>query len=244
MQRIKITLSYDGNFFSGFQRQKDNTKHRTVAGTIEEALKHLNIHTSITGAGRTDAGVHAFGQVAHLDIPSFWSDREKLLYHLNASLHPHIHIKQIIPVSDDFHARFSAQKRLYRYVLYDGAYQPFLSHYALHVKPIESKKIDTYAKLFEGFHNFSFFKKEGGGKTKEERTIFKAGAYRYNNVIVIYFLGDAFLRSQVRMMCHMILKVYEGVLRPEDIIEQRDKQAKHSSTLAPACGLYLSRIYY
>lgn len=244
MQRVKVTLSYDGNFFNGFQRQRDNTQERTVAGTLEEALKRLNIHSSIIGAGRTDAGVHAFGQVVHFELPSFWHDIKKLHYHLNAFLHPHIHIKQIMPISHDFHARFNAKKRLYRYVLYDGAYQPFLSRYALHVKPLESQKLDAYAKLFTGFHNFGFFKKEGGGTTKEERTIFKAGAYRYNHVIVIYFLGDAFLRSQVRMMCDMILKVYEGILSPEDLIAQRDKQAKHSSTLAPACGLYLSRIYY
>ena len=242
MQRIKITLCYDGGFFNGFQIQKEN--NITVAGALTKALKTLNIETKITGSGRTDAGVHALAQVVHCDIPPFWSDIQELKRHLNHLLKPHIWIKKIERVDEHFHARFSAQKRLYRYICYDGFYQPFLAHYALHVKPLDVTRLHQYAQSFTGTHTFGFFKKSKGGKTKEERTIFKAGAYRYHGYIVLYFQGDAFLRSQVRMMSDMLLKVCEGRYTPEELIAQRDQTKRISTTLCPACGLYLSRIYY
>lgn len=244
MQRIKLELSYDGNYFNGFQRQKDNNHCKTVAGSIEESLKRLGIESCIVGAGRTDAGVHAFGQVAHCDIPLFWNDFTKLTSYLNTMLHPHIHIKYITTMKDSFHARFSAKKRLYRYLIYDGTYQPFLSSYALHVKNLEVSVLHHFTQLFTGTHDFGFIKKEGGGATQDVRTLYKAGAYRYNNCYVIYFLGDAFLRSQVRMMVYLILQACEGKLSKEQLLEQRDKKKKHTTHLSPPCGLYLSRIYY
>ena len=243
--RVKITLSYDGSSFNGFQIQKhEHTGNQSVAGKITQALHRVNIHSPLVGSGRTDTGVHALHQVIHVDIPSFWTDLSKLRTHLNGFLSPHIFIHTISPVSPSFHARFDAKKRLYRYVLYDGVYQPFFANYALHVKPLEVHLLNQYAKLFEGFHNFEYFKKTGGGATKDERTIFKAGAYRHKNWIVIYFSGDAFLRSQVRMMCSSLLKVCYGELSVEELIEQRERRMKVSTTLIPACGLYLSRVYY
>lgn len=243
--RVKITLSYDGSSFIGFQIQKNETKTlQSVAGAITRALKRVNIAATVTGSGRTDTGVHATHQVLHIDLPPFWNDLKKLQSHLNGFLYPHIFIQSITPVSSSFHARFDAKKRLYRYVLYDGAYQPFLANYALHTKPLDIIELNDYAQVFVGFHNFEYFKKLGGGATKDERTIFKAGAYRHKNLIVIYFLGDAFLRSQVRMMCGSLLKACDGILSYEDLIAQRDRQMKVSTTLIPACGLYLSRVFY
>jgi len=244
--RVKITLSYDGSCYTGFQIQKNETATtQSVAGAITRALRRVNIDATVVGSGRTDSGVHATHQVMHIDIPSFWHDLDKLKSHLNGFLYPHIFIQNIIEVPPSFHARFDAKKRLYRYVLYDGAYQPFLANYALHLKqPIDVTKLNEYAQVFVGFHNFEYFKKRGGGTTKDERTIFKAGAYRYKNLIVIYFLGDAFLRSQVRMMCGSLIKTCDGILSYDDLIAQRERKMKVSTTLIPACGLYLSRVYY
>lgn len=244
--RVKITLSYDGSAFIGFQIQKDETETgQSVAGAITRALKRVNIDAAVVGSGRTDTGVHATHQVLHVDIPSFWNDLQKLQSHLNAFLAPAIFIQRIVPVDTSFHARFDAKRRLYRYVLYDGVYQPFFAHYALHVNsPLDVKKLNDYAKIFVGFHNFEYFKKVGGGTTKDERTIFKAGAYRYKNFIIIYFLGDAFLRSQVRMMCSGLLKVCRNELSLDDLIAQRERKQKVSTTLIPACGLYLSKVFY
>ncbi|ARU48614.1 tRNA pseudouridine(38-40) synthase TruA [Sulfurospirillum diekertiae] len=243
--RVKITLSYDGSAFVGFQIQKNETKTcQSVAGTITRALRRVNIDATVVGSGRTDTGVHATHQVIHIDLPVFWNDLEKLQSHLNGFLAPYIFIQSIIPVDASFHARFNAKKRLYRYILYDGAYQPFLANYALHVKALNVMKLNEYAQVFVGFHNFEYFKKLGGGTTKDERTIFKAGAYRYKNLIIIYFLGDAFLRSQVRMMCGSLLKVCHNELSLDDLIAQRERKMKVSTTLIPACGLYLSKVFY
>jgi len=244
MQRVKIKLSFDGSHFYGFQRQKEETCAKTVIGELENALRSLNILSKPIGAGRTDSGVHALGQIVHCDIPSFWNNLPKLTYLLNAIVHPSIHIKSIEYVDLCFHARFSAKKRLYRYMMYDGEYQPFLGAYALHVTPLDITKLNAYAQHFEGTHNFGFFKKEGGGATKEVRTLFKAGAYRYKQFIVLYFIGDAFLRSQVRLMSGMLLSLCEGRLSEEVLIAQRDKIKKSFSTPIPASGLYLSRVYY
>ncbi len=244
MQRVKIKLSFDGSHFYGFQIQKEKAYAKTVMGTLEKAFHSLNIFSNLVGAGRTDGGVHALGQVVHCDLPSFWNDLSKLTYQLNSILHPSIHIKSIECVDPHFHARFHAKKRLYRYIMYDGEYQPFLGAYALHVKPLDITKLNAYAKHFEGTHNFGFFKKEGGGATKETRTLFKAGAYRHKQFILLYFIGDAFLRSQVRLMSGMLLSLCEGKLNEEALIAQRDKIHKSFYTPIPASGLYLSRVYY
>lgn len=243
--RAKITLSYDGSFFNGFQIQKNEIKNKkSVAGVITQALKKLNIHSKVVGSGRTDACVHATHQVIHFDLPSFWVDPVKLKRALNELLVPHIYIQTVRIVEDTFHARFSAQKRLYRYVLYDGIYQPMLANYALHVKSLEVQHLNQYAKLLIGKHNFEFFKKQGGGTTKDEREIFNAGAYRYKNFIIIYFSGDAFLRSQVRMMCDFLIKIAHKQLTTKDLEKQLCREEKVSTKLCPACGLYLSKVYY
>jgi tRNA pseudouridine38-40 synthase len=243
--RVKITLSYDGSAFVGFQIQKNETKAcQSVAGAITRALRRVNIDATVVGSGRTDTGVHATHQVLHIDLPAFWTDLEKLQSHLNGFLAPYIFIQSITPVDASFHARFNAKKRLYRYILYDGTYQPFLANYALHVKALDVIKLNEYTQVFVGFHNFEYFKRLGGGTTKDERTIFKAGAYRYKNLIIIYFLGDAFLRSQVRMMCGSLLKVCTQELVLDDVIAQRERKMKVSTTLIPACGLYLSKVFY
>lgn len=245
MYRARMTLAYDGSFFNGFQIQKDEHKGcMSVAGLLTKALHTLNIDTKVIGSGRTDTGVHALAQVIHCDVKPFWKEPELLKHHLNHLLQPHLHLKKIEYVDEGFHARFSAKKRLYRYVMYDGVYQPFFSNYALHVKPLDVKFLNECARHFIGTHHFGFFKKTKGAETKEERTIYKAGAYRHKGFIVLFFQGDAFLRSQIRMMTSMLLKVCDGKLTYEQLIAQRDKTKRSSTTVAPACGLYLSRIFY
>lgn len=243
--RVKATIAYDGSVFNGFQIQKHELKYKkSIAGFITKELKELNIMTTIIGSGRTDVNVHATHQVIHFDIPSFWSDVEKLRLSLNERIKPHVFIHKTELVDDTFHARFDAKKRLYRYILYHGAYQPIFANYALHVEHLDVCLINECAKVFLGKHNFAFFKKSDGGKTKEEREIFKAGAYSYNNFTIIYFLGDAFLRSQIRLMCGFLLKISNKELTIDDLKKQLTRQDRVSTATIPACGLYLSRVYY
>ena len=246
MHRLKVKLSYDGSCYNGFQMQKnENSRIQTVAGTLSKALLNLNIDTTVVGSGRTDTNVHALRQVVHFDIPSFWSERLPVLQaSLNDYVMPSIYIHSMELVREDFHARYDAKKRLYRYIMYDAPYVPYLANYALHVNALDVSKLNSYAKLFEGKHHFGLFKKRDGGPTKDERTIFKAGAYRYHNYIVLYFFGDAFLRSQIRLMGGFLYQMMQEKLSEEDLINQLDHNILISSKPLPACGLYLSRIYY
>ncbi len=242
--RIKITISYDGSKFNGFQIQNNRQKVTTVAGVITKALKNLNILTTLVGSGRTDTGVHATAQVLHCKIPEFWHDLIRLKDELNRMINPNIYIKTIELISDEFHARFSAKKRLYRYVLYSGEYQPFLSDYALHVKSINTKKLDTILKNFIGSHDFKNFKKQGSDTNSDVREIFKAGAYTHNGMTIIYFLGNSFLRSQVRMMSNFALEIMNEKLTSKQLKEQLSTQIKHSTGVIPSSGLYLAKIFY
>ena len=242
--RIKIIISYDGSKFNGFQIQNNKQRVRTVAGVITKALKNLNIDTTLVGSGRTDTGVHATAQVIHCDIPEFWHDLTRLKDEINRMVKPHIYIKTINQVDDEFHARFSAKKRLYRYILYSGQYQPFLSEYALHVKSIDVKKLNSILKNFIGTHNFKNFKKQGSDTNSDIREIFKAGAYNHNDMTIVYFLGNSFLRSQVRMMCSFALEIISEKFTCKQLEEQLKKNKQHSTGVIPSSGLYLAKILY
>ncbi|MDD3344038.1 MAG: tRNA pseudouridine(38-40) synthase TruA [Sulfurospirillaceae bacterium] len=245
MYRLKVLLSYDGSCYNGFQMQKNENAHiKTIAGTLTKALLKLNIHTTVVGSGRTDTNVHALRQVVHFDIPAFWEQRLPALRdRLNEYLMPSIYIIHL-ELSPNFHARYNAKKRLYRYIMYDGPFVPYLANYALHVESLDVHKLNTYAQYFKGKHHFGLFKKRDGGPTGDERTIFQAGAYRYHHYIVLYFLGDAFLRSQIRLMGGFLYQMMQGKLSEEDLIDQLDRGVFRYSTPLPASGLYLSRIYY
>jgi len=163
--RVKATISYDGSKFGskfyGFAIQPDK---KTVMGTLQVALKTLNINSHITGSGRTDRGVHATAQVIDFEIPSFWDNEipsfwdnlEKLKNRLNQILSPYIYIKSILHVRDDFNSRFDAKKRLYRYFLYSGEYQPHLADFALHVEELNVKKLDFIIFMFYTFWEMVF----------------------------------------------------------------------------------------
>ena len=241
--RIKIILSYDGSAFNGFQIQQDKNI-TTIAGVITKALRNININTVLVGSGRTDSGVHAIAQVLHCEVPEFWSDLVKLKKELNRTIAPSIYIKDLVLVEKDFHARFSAKKRLYRYFLYEGNYQPFLSNYALHVDKIDVKMLNATVKKFVGIHDFKNFKKLGSDTNSDIREIFKAGAYTHKNMTIIYFLGNSFLRSQVRIMCSFSLEIMQKNFTSKQLEEQLDGKKKHHLGVIPPSGLYLSKIYY
>ena len=242
--KVKATISYDGSKYHGFQIQTNNKKLSTVAGELTKILKNLNISTTIVGSGRTDTGVHATAQVIHFETPPFWDDLKKLKKRINQQLSSSLHVKDIKQVDENFHARFHAKKRLYRYVLYTGVYQPFLAPYALHVKDINATKLNTILKNFIGIYDFEYFKKTGSITHSDTRALFKAGAYQYNNLTIIYFLGNSFLRSQVRMMGYFALEIMRDNLTLNQLQKQLNKEKKYSTGVLPSNGLYLSKIYY
>ena len=239
--RVKAIISYDGSKFYGFQKQ---TNKKTIQGEIENRLKTLGISSSVTPSGRTDKGVHATNQVIHFDLPSYWQDLHKLSFTLNKILFPSIFVKKIEKVSSDFHARFWAKKRAYRYILSTKKLSPFLSNYVAFYPNANFEEITKTIKFFEGKHNFRYFKKSGTPTTTTVRTIYKAKAYRYKNFIILYFEGNSFLRSQIRMMVDMLVKISSKHLLSAHLQEQLSCHKQHSTALSPPCGLYLCRVWY
>jgi tRNA pseudouridine38-40 synthase len=239
--RVKAVISYDGSAYLGFQRQK-STK-RTVSTSIETALSSLQINSEIVGSGRTDAGVHASGQVIHFDIPDFWPDLKKLKLNLNRKLYD-ISFKQITKVEDDFHARFSAKKRLYRYVFKTTAPSVFEKKYISYYKPFNHALLQKALKCFEGKHDFDFFHKTGSETHTTVREIYYANYKERNGYHYIYFQANGFLRSQVRMMVDAAMQCAKEEMSLIQLQEQIACSHKHTTKLAPPEGLYLAKILY
>ncbi len=239
--KVKAVIAYDGGYFKGFQKQK-STRY-TITTTIEEALLSLGIHSSIRGSGRTDTGVHATGQVIDFELPDFWQDLNKLKTVLNRKL-KHIYIKHIAFVDEDFHARFSAKRRLYRYVFKTSQPSIFEEQHLSYYPPFDPVLLQKSLNMFEGEHNFTYFLKTGTETHTNIRTIYRAKYKYYHKHHIIYFEANGFLRSQVRMMVDFSMQVALGKLKLEEQREQLTLTQRHSSKLAPPEGLYLARIIY
>ena len=216
----------------------------TVQGELESALKKLNIKERTIFSGRTDKDVHASKQVVSVAIPSFWEDTKKLQTTLQNIINPYIHILSIKKVSNDFHARFSAMKREYRYIISTKTLKPFQKAYLHHEKDIDIAKLKEASKYFLGEHDFEYFSKTGSEPHTTIRTIYAINIYKRKDLLVIKFQANAYLRSQIRMMVDFLLKISKGKFSCEDLQNQINKKAMISNKLAPASGLYLSKIIY
>ncbi len=239
--RVKATIAYDGNYFKGFQKQKETKE--TISTAIELALYSLGITSPIRGSGRTDAGVHATGQVIDFELPPFWRDLEKLKTALNQKL-KHISFKHICFVEDDFHARFSAKKRLYRYVFKTKTPSIFEENHIAYYPTFDVNKLQVALKAFEGEHDFTNFIKTGSITHSNIRTIYKAYYRFYKGYHLIYFEANGFLRAQVRMMIDFAMQVAMEKRTIQELSEQLTLKKRHSTKLAPPQGLYLTKIFY
>jgi len=238
---VKAIIAYDGNHFKGFQRQNE-TSH-TITSAIEVALRSLQINSPIVGSGRTDAGVHATGQVIHFDLPVFWYDLEKLKLHLNRKL-KEIEFKHITKVSESFHARFSAKKRIYRYVFKTQKLSIFEKKYISYYPEFDTLLLKESLKLFQGKQDFAYFHKTGSDTHTTIREIYRTAYKRRGHYHFIYFEANGFLRSQVRMMTEIAMRCAQGQISLDALNEQITCKKRHCTHLAPAQGLYLARIIY
>jgi tRNA pseudouridine38-40 synthase len=235
--RCALTIAYNGTNFLGSQVQKE-TKN-TILGNLGHTLSKLGINDKIIASGRTDKGVHATGQVCHVDLPEFWSDLKKLKIVFNQMLPSSIEIKNIKSVSDDFHARYSAKKRVYRYIIKNSKSTPFEDDFITFLEKVNFEQIQKNIKLFVGEHDFKNFMKTGSDVKTTTRIIYKAFAYKYKDYIVLNFEANGFLRSQIRLMTGALLK-----LSANQIKEKLDSTNNHKIKPAPANGLYLAKIKY
>lgn len=235
--RVKLTLAYNGTHFLGSQTQTETSN--TILGNVEQVLKKLGIEERLIASGRTDKGVHATAQVCHLDLPHFWKDREKLKRVMNEMLPSSIRVGKITHINNNFHARYSAKKRLYRYIIKEGDSNPFEADFVTFLKHTDREALESKIKLFEGQHDFAAFMKRGSDTGSSVREIYKTSLYEYKGYLILTFEANGFLRSQIRLMVGALLS-----LSGEAIVEQLEQKRKHPLRPAPANGLYLARINY
>lgn len=241
--RYKITFSYDGSNFSGYQKQP---KLRTVQGELEKALKYINNNkdTVVTSSGRTDALVHAHNQVCHVDIDVSITPY-KLKRAINSLTPDDIYVKNVEKVDDEFHARYFVKSKEYIYKINTSEYDPLNRNYIYQYnKKLDIKQMKKALKYFKGTHDFKCFT-SGEEKENTIRTIFKVKIEEKNNIITIKFIGSGFLKYMVRIMVGTLIKVGENKIKPEYIKELllSEKRIKKKYK-APANGLYLNKIEY
>lgn len=240
--RYKLTISYDGTFFHGFQRQKN---YISVQQVLEEKLTEiLKTDVIIKGAGRTDAGVHAKGQVAHFDSTQYVPvlNLKKIL---NKKIYPHIYVTDIELVDETFHSRISAIKKEYRYFVSIQTFDPLKANYMhfFHDR-IDISKIREAMKYIEGTHDFRSFSKNHEIKNTT-RTIETFDLSIQDGILEFRIIGSGFMYNMVRIIIALMLKVGEGKLQPADIQRIIDgRERKFAPYVAPPQGLYLWKVYY
>jgi tRNA pseudouridine38-40 synthase len=249
---FRITLAYDGAPFVGWQRQAEGV---SIQGLIEDALRELDGQdVTVTGAGRTDAGVHALGQVASFSLVRDDITPDVVVRSLNAKLPQEIRVNAAERVPASFHARFNAKSKRYRYRLWNAdVLNPFERAYVWHVPgALDILAMAEAARFIEGRHDFAAFQTVGGAGGPTERTITlstitsgEARAASPEGLITYEIEGDGFLRHMVRAIVGTLMEVGRGRRPPEwmrDVIASRDRA--QAGRTAPAHGLFLVRVDY
>jgi tRNA pseudouridine38-40 synthase len=241
--RVRLDISYDGTDFSGWARQPSR---RTVCGVLEDTLAQVlrGELRRLTVAGRTDAGVHATGQVSHVDLP-VGIDLEPLAYRLNRALPDDIRILGVREVPAQFDARFSAMRRHYTYRVSDAPVEPLQrNHIVGWPRPLDLNLLNFAAARLVGTHDFVAFCKRREGATTI-RDLQRLDWHRSGDVLVAQVSADAFCHSMVRSLVGALLAVGEG-RRPVDwpVSLLRVESRSSEVTVAPAHGLILTAVDY
>ncbi len=244
MRNIKLTIEYDGKDFNGWQKQPTKLN---IQGTIEQAIKQITGEdVELNASGRTDAGVHALGQVANFKTNS-QIPIEKFAIAINSKLKRSIVIKKAEEVDERFHSRLSCKKKTYRYIINNSPegtaiYRNLETHIPQKLDLSQMKKAIKY---FEGEHDFKAFKASGTSSKSSVRTIYKADIYQENEKIFIEITGNGFLYNMVRIIVGTLVEVGLGKIKPEKIIYiiQQGKRENAGKTFPPN-GLYLLKVMY
>jgi tRNA pseudouridine38-40 synthase len=245
MPRYKLIVEYDGAPFSGWQIQADQ---RTVQGTLAAAIEAFSGEkVNLQGAGRTDAGVHARGQVAHVDLAKDW-DTDTVRDAVNAHLRPHpVAILSAENVAADFNARTSAIKRHYRYrILNRRADLTLDAGHAWRVpRPLDTPAMQAAAQRLVGKHDFTTFRSTECQAKSPVKTLDRLDVERQGDEVDILASARSFLHNQVRSMVGSLVAVGEGRWSADDLqkaLDARDRTA--CGQVAPPDGLYLMRVDY
>ena len=245
MRNIKLTIEYDGKDFNGWQKQPNKLN---IQGEIERAIKQITgEEVDLTASGRTDAGVHALGQVANFktnsNIPI-----EKIPIALNSNLKKSIVIKSAEEVEERFHSRLNCKRKTYRYIINNSRYGTAIyRNLETHIPmKLDIQKMQEAVKYFEGEHDFKAFKASGTSSKSSVRTIYKAEVIDAGNErIYIELTGSGFLYNMVRIISGTLVEVGLGKIEPSEIqtIIESQKRENAGKTLPPQ-GLYLVNVEY
>lgn len=244
MRNIKLTISYDGTHYAGWQFQKNA---RTIQEVIQAALKKITgAKTNITASGRTDAGVHAEAQIANFRTRSK-IPLDKLRMALNSALPRDIVITDAEEAPVRFNAQHDAKSKLYRYAIYnDNFIDPFVRRYA--AKVFYKLNIDSMkkaARLLEGRHDFKSFQTQDGEEKDSARRIYHIKVEKSGKLVYIYMKADGFLYNMARNIAGILVEVGRGKIRPSDvkaILSRKDR--RHCGPTMPAKGLRLIKVNY
>lgn len=247
MVRYKAIISYDGSNFSGFQRQP---QVRSVQEEIEKTLQRINSGEAvqIQGAGRTDSGVHAYGQVIHFDL-SKARDPERLRFALDSQLPEDIDVVSVEEVTEDFHARYTKHYKTYEFLVDSGRPKnPMMRNYATsYPYPLDLMSMQEAIEDLIGTHDFTGFTASGSSVENKVRTITRATVERdaKTGFLVFTFTGNGFLYKQVRNMVGTLLKIGNGrmpVSQIRTVLESKNRNL--AGPTASGNGLYLKEIIY
>jgi tRNA pseudouridine38-40 synthase len=243
MRRIRLLLEYDGSDFSGWQVQPET---RTVQGVLQEAISGMmGGPVRIVGSGRTDAGVHALGQVAHADITKGippWN----IMMGLNSALPRDVRVLECSEASPDFHAQRSATGKLYRYVILNRKEPTAIDrHRVWHVRqPLDINRMCAAARILEGRHDFAAFK-SAGDETTTVRDLRKLMIEGKDDRVNLDFEADGFLKHMVRNITGALVEVGLGRMTPENVRTRLASRSRlNAPRKAPARGLFLIQVVY
>ena len=244
MKRIAITIEYNGSNYLGWQKNGDS---KSIEREIEIAFESIvNQPTHVVASGRTDAGVHAYRQVAHVDLPDEINVKN-LHKRINEILPNDIKIVAIKEVSANFHARYNGKSKTYLYKCYTRAVQSPLrdEYYAWVNSVLNLQKIKECALLFLGKHNFKAFCSSGGDSESFDREIISIDVVRRGDELLFYVKGKGFLYNMVRLIVGSLIRAGEGKLSKEQILNALQTGEKTNlGEKMPANGLYLYQVEY
>ena len=244
MRNLKLEISYDGSRYYGWERQPDKP---TIQGKLEEVLSRMcGAPVEVTGAGRTDAGVHAQAMIANVHLTSLLP-AEEIRDYMNRYLPDDISVNEVKDASERFHARYNALGKTYRYVFYCGKKKPvFRRKYVQTIDFVPDVSLmEAAAEYLTGTHDFRAFSSNPNMKKSTVRTVDSIKIRLKNDYLTLDYHGNGFLQNQVRIMTGTLLEAGQGIKTPEEVREiLAGKDRRLAGPTAPAKGLTLIEVDY